>query len=368
LNMKEMKMNHFRTVLVHVVATIMLGMGHFAFGADTSAPNKPALPTVKVVSVRRIFHNGEHNAFTDLCRFRGQIWLTFRTCPDGHMVHPTASILILRSANGMKWEEAHRFRVERRDTRDPHFLVFKDKLFVYTGTWYSGTTTLPPADYDLNKHLGYAAWSEDGVKWQSPVMLEGTFGHYIWRAAAFGDKAYLCGRRNIGFEITARGEGRKAESLMLESEDGLAWRKRAVFQEIAGDETAFLFEPDGSVLAVGRRSGPAQLLRSNPPYAHWNRKDLDRSIGGPLLAKWGDRYLVGGRKTTPDGPKTSLCWLENDQLHEFAELPSGGDNSYPGFVELAPGRALVSYYSSHERDASGKVITAIYLAELGIDP
>ena len=39
------------------------------------------------------------------------------------------------------------------------------------------------------------------------------------------------------------------------------------------------------------------------------------------------------------GPKTSLCWLVGDQLHEFVELPSGGDNSYPGFVELASGRA-----------------------------
>ena len=140
------------------------------------------------------------------------------------------------------------------------------------------------------------------------------------------------------------------------------------FQEIAGDETAFLFEPDGSVLGVGRRNGPAQLLRSKPPYIQWARADLDRSIGGPLLARWGGRYLVGGRKTTPAGPRTSLCWLEGDRLTEFAELPSDGDNSYPGFVELAPGRALVSYYSSHERDASGKPITAIYLAELALDP
>ncbi len=123
------------------------------------------------------------------------------------------------------------------------------------------------------------------------------------------------------------------------------------------------------MLAVGRRgNAPAQLLRSSPPYAQWERRDLDRYIGGPLLAKWGDRYLVGGRKTTQEaGPKTSLCWLVGDRLHEFAELPSGGDNSYPGFVELAPGRALVSYYSSHERDASGREITAIYLAELAIE-
>lgn len=67
---------------------------------------------VKVASVRRIFHNGEHNAFTDLVRFQGRLYLTFRTCPDGHMVHPTSSILVLTSADeGRSWNEVHRFRV-----------------------------------------------------------------------------------------------------------------------------------------------------------------------------------------------------------------------------------------------------------------
>lgn len=332
-----------------------------------SAPAQGAdnLPSVTVASVRRIFHNGEHNAFTDLVRFRNKLFLTFRSCPDGHMVNATASIIILSSDDAKDWQQVHQFKVDLRDTRDPHFLIFKDRLFVYTGTWYSGTGTLPREDYDLNKHLGYAVWSDDGKAWSGPAFLEGTFGHYVWRASQFGGKAYLCGRRYVGFEIGQRGEGKKVESVMLESDDGLIWRKRALFQEIAGDETAFLFEQDGSVLAVGRRgSGPAQLLRSRPPYAQWDRKDLDRYVGGPLLTKWDGRYLVGGRKSIKGGPKTSLCWLADDQLHEFAELPSGGDNSYPGFVELSAERALVSYYSSHERDEAGKTITAIYLAEL----
>jgi hypothetical protein len=47
-------------------------------------------------------------------------------------------------------------------------------------------------------------------------------------------------------------------------------------------------------------------------------------------------------------------------------LPSDGDNSYPGFVELGPTRGLVSWYSSHEKDDSGKTITAIYLADLEV--
>jgi hypothetical protein len=283
------------------------------------------------------------------------------------MVHPTASIIILTSADGQEWRQVHQFSVPERDTRDPHFLTFQNKLFVFTGTWYSGATSLARDDYDLNKHLGYAAWTEDGAQWNSPILLEGTFGHYIWRAATDGKKAYLCGRRKPKFDVTPRGEPRNVESLMLESDDGLIWRKRAVFQETAGDETAFLFQSDGSILGVGRHGEgkAAQLLRAKPPYSHWDRQSLDRPIGGPLLTMWSDRIVVGGRKNTEQGPRTTLYWLdEQDALIEFAELPSAGDNSYPGFVEISPNRALVSYYSSHEKDASGKPITAIYLAEL----
>ncbi len=333
-------------------------------------PTTPAvarqLPDVRVTNIRRVFHNGEHNAFTDLVRFKDRFFLTFRSCPDGHMVHPTASIIILSSTDAMQWEQVHRFHVDKRDTRDPHFLVFKDTLFVYTGTWYCGDTSPRSEDYDLNQHLGYAAWSGDGVEWHSPIMLEGTFGHYIWRASAFGGKAYLCGRRKKDFAMAPRGEGPMVESAMLESDDGLIWRTRALFQEVDGDETAFQFEADGSIVAIGRRGrANAQLLRSRRPYILWERKELDRYIGGPLLTRWGNRCVVGGRKTVADrGPTTSLCWLVNDQLQEFAELPSGGDNSYPGLIEISPTHSIVSWYSSHEKNANGRSITAIYLADL----
>jgi len=325
-------------------------------------------PAVKVTNIRRVFHNGEHNAFTDLVRFKGKYYLTFRSCPDGHMVHPTASVIILTSNDARKWQPVHRFRVRHRDTRDPHFLVFKGKMFLYTGTWYSGAKTIPPSQYDLNKHLGYAAWSADGKKWHSPIMLDGTFGHYIWRAATFGGKAYLCGRRKIEFDVRPRGEGKQVESLMLESDDGLIFRKRAVFQPIEGDETAFLFKKDGSIIGIGRRgSRTAQLLTSKAPYTKWQRSDLGRYIGGPLIARWGEALIVGGRKRMGGrGSKMSMYWLAGDKLREFAELPSGGDTSYPGFIALSPTRAIMSWYSSHEKNNKGKQITAIYMADLHI--
>ena len=321
-----------------------------------------AQPSVTVANVRRVFDNGEHNAFTDLVRFKGRFYLAFRSCPEGHGVSPKASIIVLESTDaGESWKPVHRFSVKNRDTRDPHFLVFKKKLFVITGAWYSGPTK--PKSYDLNEHLGYASWSADGRSWEEPQLLEGTYGHYCWRAAVHDGKAYLCARRKKDFARTLDREFIK--SVMLESDDGLIWRKRAIFQEKDGDETAFLFEPDGDVVGVGRRGrGNAELLRSSPPYTSWARTDLGRYIGGPLIVKWGARTIVAGRNTVEEKARTQFCWLSGDTLQNFAVLPSGGDTSYPGFIELSPRRALISWYSSHEKDANGKTRTAIYLAEL----
>lgn len=330
---------------------------------------------VEVTNVRRVFYNGEHNAFTDLVKFHDRYYLTFRSCPDGHMVHSTATTIILASDDLKTWKQVHRFGVPLRDTRDPHFLVFRDRLFVYTGTWYSGEKTIDPKDYDLNLHLGYAAWSDDGTTWNSPVMLEGTLGHYVWRAAVGKEdgkteRAYLCGRRKRLFDVRSKGEGPEVESAMLESDDGLIWRTRTLFQEVEGDETAFQFDADGSILAIGRRGrGVAQLLQTKPPYTNWDRRDLDRQVGGPLLTQWNDNWIVGGRKSIGDaGPKTSMYWLGKDgELREFAELPSGGDCSYPGFLQLSPTGSVMSWYSSHEKDVSGKTITAIYMADLRLE-
>lgn len=341
------------------------------FGLSTNALIAADLPEVEVLSVRRVFHNGEHNAFTDLCRFGDDLYLTFRSCPGGHGVNPAASIIVLKSTDdGQTWKQVFQFSVPKRDTRDPHFLAFKGKLFVYTGAWYCGDSA--PKTYDMNQHLGYAAWLEPGKGWQGPRMLEGTYGHYIWRAATDGQTAFLCGRRKHAFREVANRAQRDpiVESALLASDDGLIWHYRGLFQSDYGDETAFQFQPDGSILAIARSGSGrnAQVCRAKPPFHNFKRIDLDRYIGGPLVADWGKFTLVGGRKTK-DGPaRTALYWLDGDTLHEFAELPSGGDNSYPGFVDLGKGRALVSYYSSHEKDKNGKTITAIYLAELQIKP
>ena len=81
------------TACVLCVAVMLISTGF----SDIDAQKRP---DVRIVSVRRIFHNNEHNAFTDMCRFNGKFFLAFRSCPDGHGVYPTASIIVLSSDDG----------------------------------------------------------------------------------------------------------------------------------------------------------------------------------------------------------------------------------------------------------------------------
>ncbi|OGV71028.1 MAG: hypothetical protein A3K19_03120 [Lentisphaerae bacterium RIFOXYB12_FULL_65_16] len=330
----------------------------------------PSTPAIKIESLRVLVNDGNHNAFTDLCRFKGRMYLAFRSCPEGHMIFPSSRIVVMTSDDGQAWRQVFTFAVPERDVRDPHFLVFKDTLFVYAGTWFCAPAV--PGKYDMNEHLGYGAWSSDGAAWQGPRLLEGTYGHYIWRAAACGDKAFMCGRRKRDFCRTQdSGDGTNVtQGALLESDDGLVWKTAAIFRESGGDETAFLFEADGAVLAVARSPGldPALLLRSRPPYRTWESHSLERYIGGPMLARWGERLLVGGRRMLDrkDPAKTVLYWLNDNRLEPAAEFPSGGDNSYPGFLPLSDTRGLLSYYSSHEGSGTSRAPAAIYLAELSL--
>lgn len=322
---------------------------------------------LQVGSIRQVYNDGNHNAFTDLCRFAGKLYLTFRNCPEGHMLFTSSRIIVMRSEDGKQWEQVHSFSVPERDVRDPHFMELNGRLFVYSGTWL-----VDPADSrhtDMSEQLGYCAWSDDGSTWHGPRALAGTHGYYIWRAKSHNGVGYLNARcvADAAKPIDRAEEDRLMESWLMQSADGFSWTPQGLIQEINGDETAFVFEPDGGVVAVARSAGrrAAQLCRSRPPYREWTRHDLDRYIGGPLLARWGDRYLVGGRKMIGSAkPTTALYWLAGDALQEIAELPSGGDTSYPGFVEFDPDHGLLSYYSSHEGSGTSLAPSAIYLADL----
>lgn len=333
---------------------------------QSSEPEHP--PRVKVTNVRRAFDNGEHNAFTDLIRWKDKYWLTFRSCAEGHPVSSKGAVIVLSSPDAKVWTEAYRLTMPGHDTRGPHFLAFDKKLFLFVGAIYPNDGTEPDLSSMNRKNFGCTTFTQDGKNWSDPTPLTGTKEYFIWGAASYKGKAYLSGRRTKRVPL-ASGEGKfesVGETALLESDNGLDWKTTSIYHQDRGDETSFLFEPNGDLVGATRRGGPytARLLRAKPPYQEWVHKDFPFFIGGPLIKKWGNWHIVGGRRNSKEGKKTGLWWLHGDELLSMAILPSGGDNSYPGFAAIDNDHGIVCWYSSHEKDQNGDIITAIYMADL----
>tara|TARA_R110002049_G_scaffold2750_8_gene22214 strand:- start:151142 stop:152248 length:1107 start_codon:yes stop_codon:yes gene_type:complete len=340
-----------------------------AFGGDNAVAAE-LTPQVAVNHVRRAFDNGEHNAFTDLIRWNGKFWLTFRSCAEGHPVNSNGAVIVLSSPDAKQWTVACRLRMPESDTRGPHFFTLDDKLFVVFAAIYpnQGTEFTHPTMNPNN--FGCTAYTSDGEVWSKPLPMKGTNGYFLWGASSTNNKAYVSGRRTRRIASTKEAQEPEfiGETVLFESNDGFQWKIVSRYYPDSADETSFLFESNGDLLGVTRRGGPdpTRVLRSKPPYQEWTQERIPFFIGGPLIKKWGDRYIVGGRRNSKDGKKTGLWWLVGDQMKTIGVLPSGGDNSYPGFAAVDDTHGVVSWYSSHEKDEAGNVITAIYVADLQI--
>lgn len=87
---------------------------------------------VRVVGSQMIWDAAPHNAFTDLTRWKGQWYCSFREGEAHSSYDGTARIL--RSADGDSWQTAAHFVDEGHDLRDPKLCVLPDgRLLVGVG-------------------------------------------------------------------------------------------------------------------------------------------------------------------------------------------------------------------------------------------
>lgn len=317
-----------------------------------------------VDALDKVHDDGRHNAFTDLCRFGDSHYLTFRASPTGHGRATDSTVVVLRSDDGagLHWRCVNEFGVSGRDVRDPHFVIFQDRLHVHTTASYCGDLE-PETAFGQNQ--GYVVSTPDGLSWDAAQPMLGTLGWFIWRSVVHDGKAYLTARR----VAMAQWQGAPPvwECCLLASEDFQSWKPISRILDDLGAEADLHIEPDASMVVLARRKQlqPALICRSTPPYRDWTRRALSRPVAGPRITRWGDRLLVGGRRTL--GPKlnrTVVSWLVDDQLVDMIELPSGGDTAYPGFVPIDDRQGLFSFYSSHEGSGTHQAPSAIYLARL----
>jgi hypothetical protein len=77
-----------------------------------------------------VWHDGQHDASTDLVRFAGALYAAFRHAP-AWQADPTAQVFIVRSGDkGRTWKRTAIVSVAGRDLRAPKLTVFKDELWL----------------------------------------------------------------------------------------------------------------------------------------------------------------------------------------------------------------------------------------------
>jgi hypothetical protein len=316
-----------------------------------------------ILTVDRIWDRAGHSAFTDLIVYRGDLYCTFRE-GSGHIPGLNGVIRVLRSRDGGgNWESAAMLEEQHVDLRDPKLSITPDgRLMVNTGaSYYHGKERLR-----IESRVAFAQPTEAGdlvftppQKVILPPSLASSFD-WLWRITWHGGWAWGCVQQVV--------DGQDRGLHLVKSRDGVTYEHVSELNAPHPSETTLRFLPDETLLAMIRCEGnPAvgRLGTARPPYTEWKIVDTEKRFGGPNLTQLpSGAWLAGSRGYHKTGPTTELWRLDpaTAAIRDVVTLPSGGDNSYPGFVVLPErNRILVSYYSSHEGNA------AIYLAILRLD-
>ncbi len=308
------------------------------------AKDKPA----KLLSVKKIWDKGEHNAFTDLIRFRDKWWCTFREA-KGH-VKGDGTIRVIVSDDGDRWTSAALLTEEGIDLRDPKISLMPDGrlMIVAGGSVYRGGK--------LVGRQPRVAFSKDGRSWSKTHRILSE-GEWLWRVTWHDGK---------GYGVSYNGPDYKAGKLkycqqLFATTDGLRYDKICTLKvDGYAGETTLRFLPDGRMMAMVRRESGNKhgwIGTARKPFTTWDWHEIEYHLGGPNFIVLPDGSMWAGSRYYPGGAKTVLARCSPTSYEPVLTLPSKGDTSYPGLV-WHDNLLWFSYYSSHE----GK--TSVYLAKI----
>jgi hypothetical protein len=313
-----------------------LGIAMIAGQADCADPKPDSDPRafeLRVTRARKIYSDGNHNAFTGMARLGDRTFVTFRSGAT-HMTMD-GKIRIIASQDLERWQPVNLAGKADIDFRDPKLVTFGGKLLCYFAAWRERRPKTPERGA-----VSMVVCSADGRTFEEPRAVEGVRpGAWLWHVAARGDMLYGA----------AYGGGVKAATL-YRSKDGIQWEKATDFPT-PSSEVYLDFAPDGVLWALARDG--LTLCRAETPYRELtvqNRFSMPQ--GGPLVKRLPTGCVIITRQWDPPGRRnlrSEISWLpDGGELRSVTRLPSGGDTSYAAWLDLGPGRAIVSYYSSHE--------------------
>lgn len=308
---------------------------------------------------RKLSGTAPHSAFTDLCAWQGFLYCCFREALNHVSANGRIKILKLDAQGNVL--KTSIVQIARSDLRDPKLTVHPNGclcLLVWNKRFNAS------GQYIASKAV--SLFSSDGLSWSSPKEI-GDAGWWLWRVR-WHKKNFNTSNRYTEFAY-GFGYNRSANAIHLYQGDPLRHmqihKKNVLCKEKHGlgypNESDLLFIGDDAWAIVRRDadSYSAQLGHATWPFKQWTWHDIETYIGGPCMLQKNQTHIyVAGRIWENQKLTTRLLELDvrTMELKTVADLPSSGDNSYPGLAKLN-NTLFISYYSSHKDNKS-----QIYLA------
>lgn len=329
----------FRVIKFFLIPSVLLVL------ANTLSAASPEL-----LSVEKIWNQGEHNAFTDIVEYKGKLFCTFRES-NSH-VGADGAIRVIVSENGKNWKSTTYLTEKDVDLRDPKLSIMPDGrlMLLMGGSVYKGQKKLITRQPRV-------CFSEDGTNWTDlKIIMEP--GDWLWRVTWHKGVGY--GVSRIQAPTTKKDRSHEKIASLYKTTDGIQYEKICQL-DVTGNpnETTVRFVENDEMIALIRREAADQVAwigRSFPPYTDWKYHPTDYRIGGPNFVQLPNGELWAGGRYYIKKAQTALYKMRDNNLKVAALLPSGGDTSYPGFL-WRDNQLWMTYYASHE----GK--TSIYLAK-----
>jgi len=320
-------LNYFTFLLFMVVSLPCISVGQFA-------------------SVTKIWDKAPHNGFTDIIYFNNRFLICLREGQDHASFD--GKLRVISSIDGNHWESVDLFVDTSGDLREAKFAVSPDDQLMLSG---------PVATDIRTKHQTKKWFSKDGILWSSPVNI-GDKNNWLWRETVYNTIAY-----SIGYPTGYPNNDLRPPVKMYVSSDMVNYVVK-IDSLVKGNETTLRFFSNDSAIALIRRDPQNALIgRSKSPFTEWKWYDCGYRLGGPNFIILPNGRIFGGARFYDGGREhTALFTIDKNtnQVKKYVELPSSGDNGYPGIV-IVNDTVWISYYSSHEGKAS------IYLVKIGLD-
>lgn len=299
----------------------------------------------------------------DIIRYDGLYFMSFRSAPT-HFASTKTQLHVMSSTDGKKWKHEKTFKMND-DLREPRFLCFKGKLFLYFFRGGSNPLSFEPQSM-------YATVRENSG-WSEPRKIYEP-GFVIWRAKEKGGKAYMSVYYGAGLYSNETEPGKLR---LLESTDGINYKMvggRQADTTLSAEEGEFEFDEEGNLYATVRLEmlGGKVCFAKKDSLSDWKCKYTKHKYDSALMFRRGDEFYVVARRNL-DGPyykdsrlipkslrskvslvrysatrkRTSLYRLNKEklELEPLFDFQSIGDTAYAGIAETGPNTYLLMNYS-----------------------